>query len=154
MSTDVTYKIDSTSLENTEKLARDIGSRLRGGEAIELVSDLGGGKTTFVRGLVAGAGSSDTVGSPSFTISREYQADSLTIHHYDFYRLNEPGVMADELQEVLTEPHAIVVVEWADVIEDVLPVERVKIRIETTGETARRFTIELPKKYVYLRGGQ
>jgi tRNA threonylcarbamoyladenosine biosynthesis protein TsaE len=149
----MTWQTDSTSLENTEELARSIGARLRGGEVIELVSDLGGGKTSFVRGLAAGAGSEDSVGSPSFTISREYHADKLVIHHYDFYRLNEAGIMANELQEILDDPQAVVVVEWADVVENVLPGERVRIRIATTGENSREFSIQLPDRYAYLRGG-
>lgn len=127
-----------------------MGSSLRGGEVIELRSDLGGGKTTFMRGLARGAGSNASVASPSFTISREYQAGSLTIHHYDFYRLSEPGVMAQELSEVATDPKAVVAVEWADIVDDVLPVERVIVQLTATGETERRINLSIPKIYQYL----
>jgi tRNA threonylcarbamoyladenosine biosynthesis protein TsaE len=152
MNTDTTWRIESNDTAATEQLGADIGERLKGGEIIELRSDLGGGKTTFVRGLAYGAGSSDAVGSPSFTISREYAAPKFTIHHYDFYRLAEPGLMAVELSEVLDDERAVVVVEWADVAEDVLPKDRVIVAITTTGENDRQFGITLPDNLSYLRG--
>src|SRR5690349_8475192 len=104
MSTVETWQIKSSNSENTEQLGRELGARLRGGEVIELASDLGGGKTTFVRGLAVGMGSIDAVSSPSFTISQVYNSDNLSLHHYDFYRLGEPGLMAQELSEVLDDP--------------------------------------------------
>lgn len=119
---------------------------------IELRSDLGGGKTTLVRGIAAGAGSQDAVGSPSFTISREYQAGELTIHHYDFYRLPEAGIMSEELRDVMSDSQAVVIVEWADVVADVLPPEHVTITISATGDDSRQFAIDVPLAYRYVRG--
>lgn len=150
MSTDKTWQTVSTSLENTAKLAASLGARLRGGEVIELVSDLGGGKTAFVRGLAAGMGSSDKVRSPSFTISNVYAAGDLTLYHFDFYRLNDAGIVANELAEVVDDPKAVVAVEWASIVEDVLPAERLTIRIKTTGEFTREFTFTYPEKLKYL----
>jgi tRNA threonylcarbamoyladenosine biosynthesis protein TsaE len=152
MNTDTTWHIESASTAATEKLGADIGACLKGGEVIELRSDLGGGKTTFVRGLARGAGSADPVGSPSFTISREYAAPNFTIHHYDFYRLAEPGLMAAELSEVLDDNKAVVIIEWADVAEDVLPKDRAIIAISTTGESERQFDVILPASLNYLKG--
>lgn len=106
-----------------------------------------------MRGLARGAGSDDGVGSPSFTISREYKTPKFVMHHYDFYRLGEPGIMADELHEVMSDDQAVVVVEWADVAEHVLPSKRVIIRISATGDRSRDFVITLPHKYAYLKGG-
>lgn len=152
MSTDTIWQIESTSSEQTEILGREIGSRLKGGEVIELQSDLGGGKTTFVRGLAFGAGSRDVAGSPSFTVSKLYKADELEIHHYDFYRLPEAGLMIDEIDEVMSIPQAVVVVEWAGAVDEVLPKERVLIRIQAVGEKDRNISIDLPERYNYLRG--
>jgi len=121
---------------------------------IELRSDLGGGKTTLVRGVARGAGSSDTVASPSFTISREYRAGKLTIHHYDFYRLGEAGLMSQELADVLSDPQAVVIVEWADVVDDVLPDERTIIHITAIGDESRQFDVTLPEAYTYLKGSE
>lgn len=152
MSTDTTWRLSTNSSDETEQLGANIGARLRGGEVIELRSDLGGGKTTFVRGLARGAGSADTVGSPSFTISREYQTPKFVIHHYDFYRLAEPGIMADELHDVMSDQQAVVIVEWADVAEHVLPSERGIIHIAASGDDSRELTITLPAALSYLKG--
>ncbi|PIZ61832.1 tRNA (adenosine(37)-N6)-threonylcarbamoyltransferase complex ATPase subunit type 1 TsaE, partial [Candidatus Saccharibacteria bacterium CG_4_10_14_0_2_um_filter_52_9] len=89
---------------------------MRGGEVIVLTSDLGGGKTSFVRGLAAGMASHDLVHSPSFTLSNQYKAGDLTLCHFDFYRLNDPGIMRNELAEVLKDSQAVVAVEWADIV--------------------------------------
>lgn len=150
MSTDLTWQTVSTSLDDTVQLAETLGSRLRGGETIELVSDLGGGKTTFVRGLAKGMGSNDKVASPSFTLSREYRAGDKTLYHFDFYRLADPGIMANELAELTDDPQAVVVVEWADIVQDVLPERRLRIVITTTGETERRLTYGYPAELAYL----
>lgn len=117
---------------------------------IELAADLGGGKTAFVKGLSQGAGSADQVTSPTFTLRNEYQAGELTIYHFDFYRLSEPGIMADELAEMVGDPKAVVVVEWADVVEDVLPPERLTINLQITGEDSRELTFRYPEKLTYL----
>lgn len=95
-------------------------------------------------------GSDDIVHSPSFTISNQYRAGKLTLHHLDFYRLNEPGIMRDELAEILTDPQAVVVVEWADIIEDVLPFDRLRIRITATDETSRELSFTYPDTLNYL----
>jgi len=126
---------------------------LRGGETIELVSDLGGGKTTFTRGLVRGAGSKDRVGSPTFTLSREYQAPRFTIAHFDFYRLGEAGIMSDELEELISDPAYVVVVEWGDIVHAVLPKARLAIRIEQAGEETRRIMMSYPTELKYLLDG-
>jgi tRNA threonylcarbamoyladenosine biosynthesis protein TsaE len=151
MSTGVTLQIDSANSEATEELGQKLGKLLRGGEIIELRSDLGGGKTTFVRGIAAGMGSNDVVASPSFTISRVYTAARLELHHYDFYRLAEPGLMAQELQEVIADPKNVVAVEWADIVEDVLPRQYIEIYISVTGDTKRAFSIKIPLTNAYLQ---
>src|SRR6267142_3065571 len=144
MSTGPTWQTTSTNLDATLKVAMQIGHKLKGGEVIELISDLGGGKTAFVKGLARGLGSSDTVRSPSFTLGNQYKAKRLTIYHFDFYRLFEPGIMRDELAEVLEDPQAIVVVEWGQIIEDVLPAKRLTVNIKATGETSRELTMSYP----------
>jgi len=117
---------------------------------IELASDLGGGKTTFVRGLVRGSGSEDKVASPTFTISKVYAAPHFEIHHFDFYRLVDPGIMADELAELLGDPKIVVIVEWAGVVHHVLPNERLDISISQTPEGVRRLTFQAPTDLLYL----
>lgn len=106
---------------------------------IELVSDLGGGKTTFVRGLAKGIASADNVSSPTFTLSNQYTGEKLIMHHFDFYRLQEAGIMRDELAEILADQQNVTIVEWADIVNDVLPVDRLTIRITATGEQSRHY---------------
>lgn len=108
---------------------------------IELVSDLAGGKTTFVSGIARGISSTDLVSSPTFTLSNVYKGSELTIHHYDFYRLGEAGIMGDELAETLDDEKAVTIVEWAGIVNDVLPAERLTIRIDVTGEESRHYTM-------------
>jgi len=150
MSTTVQWETTSESAEQTEALAAKIGAALHGGEVIELVSDLGGGKTTFVRGLVRGLGSADKVASPTFTISKVYAAEELEVHHFDFYRLQEAGIVADELAEVAGDPHAVAVVEWADVVQHVLPDERLTVIIEQTPSGIRKLTFKCPEPLQHL----
>ncbi len=130
-----------------------MGSRLRGGEVLELVSDLGGGKTTFTRGLVRGAGSSDKVASPTFTISKEYMAPNFTISHFDFYRLDQAGIVADELAEVVHDPEYVTVVEWGEVVHDVLPADRLTVTIRQTADGSRDIACTYPASLTYLFEG-
>jgi len=126
---------------------------LRGGEVIELVSDLGGGKTTFVRGLAKGLGSHDKVASPSYTISRVYKAGSKELHHFDFYRLHEPGVLAHELAEMMHDKDSVVVIEWADIVQGVLPPARLTVQIRTTGDMTRTLKFNYPESLSYIVKG-
>jgi tRNA threonylcarbamoyladenosine biosynthesis protein TsaE len=126
----------------TREFGETLGRALRGGEIIELVGDVGAGKTTFVKGLAKGLGVDEDVQSPSFTISRVYDGrDDLQLSHYDFYRLVDAGIMADELRETLQDPQTITVIEWAGVVEGVLPKERLTIQFESPSETRRTLTL-------------
>lgn len=139
------------SAEETELLGERIGEKLRGGEVIELKSDLGGGKTTFTRGLARGFGSNDTVASPSFTISYVYsRPDKKELHHFDFYRLSDGGVVASELAEVENDPSVVVVVEWGDIVHDILPSTRVILQIRSLEEDSREITIRHDSSSAYL----
>ena len=126
---------------------------MRGGEVIELKSDLGGGKTTFTRGLVRGAGSTDRVGSPTFTLSREYQAPKFKLAHFDFYRLGEAGIVADELDELVGDPGYVTIVEWGDIVQDVLPAQRLTIEFLQTADETRHIVIKYPGELGYLLEG-
>lgn len=140
----------TSSAEQTEVIGKKIGARLRGGESIELVSDLGGGKTTFTRGVAAGAGSKDHVSSPTFTISNVYNAPKFTITHFDFYRLGDAGLMEHELEDVLGEADQVVIVEWSDVVAHVLPKDRLTVRIASTRDEGRTLTFDCPESLQYL----
>lgn len=127
-----------------------MGRKLRGGEAIELSSDLGGGKTTFVTGLAKGLGFDGLVTSPSFTISNQYEGRQLTLYHFDFHRLDQAGIMNEELAEVLEDPQNVIVVEWPGLVDDILPTERLTVKFVVTGENSRRLEFLYPNKLNYL----
>ncbi len=130
----------TNSVEETFELGKNFGQSLKGGEVIEFVGDLGAGKTSFMRGLAEGIQSEDSVTSPTFTISNQYTGrDNLSIYHYDFYRLQDPGLIAEDLAEAIQDPKAIVCVEWAESVRGVLPDKRVKIQITTLDENSREF---------------
>lgn len=130
--------------------AAAVGGKVNGGEVIVLVSDLGGGKTAFVKGLAHGMGSQDDVSSPSFTISNQYQAGTLTLYHFDLYRLQEPGIMRDELAETVADEQAVIVVEWGEIVADVLPAEHVTIRIAVQADDTRILECTYPESLQYL----
>jgi tRNA threonylcarbamoyladenosine biosynthesis protein TsaE len=143
MSTDMIWQTSSTSSADTERLGELLDSKLKGGEVIELRSDLGGGKTTFVRGLARGAGSENNVVSPTFTLNRIYQAGDMRIYHFDFYRLDDPGILTDQLAEAVNENRSIVVVEWADIVEDVLPAGRISIELKPVANDSQERQINI-----------
>ncbi len=142
--------------DETEMMAigRRLGEQFQGGEVLELIGDVGAGKTTLTKGIGQGMQVDDDVQSPSFTISRVYQArDGLELHHYDFYRLQDAGVMQYELAESIGDPKAVTVIEWADTVQDVLPPERVVARLTYPPDSkGRQFELLVPENLSYLRG--
>lgn len=146
-----TYSATSTSAQETISLGENLGRALRGGELIECRSDLGGGKTTLVAGIAKGFGSVDPVASPSFTLCNTYSVkNSKQLYHFDFYRLIEPGIMRAELAEVLDDPSAVTIIEWADIVEHILPKQHIVVSIQSSGDTTRNITITIPDTLDYI----
>lgn len=143
-------RIKTHSPEETIRFAKKLGKRLRGGECIELQSDVGGGKTTFVRGLAEGAGSKDHVSSPTFTISKLYQTKEFDIVHFDFYRLQEADLIAYEIEEAVHDDKTVIVVEWSEIVRHVLPKQRVEIRIRAIDDQTREVIVRVDRTLTYL----
>ncbi len=115
-----------------------LGRSFVGGEVVELVGDVGAGKTTLTKGIGLGLGINEDIQSPSFTISRVYSArDGLELAHYDFYRLHDTGIMAHDLAESISDSRVVTVIEWAAIAENVLPAKRLQIRFTSPSETER-----------------
>lgn len=130
--------IEVTSEDEMKQWGVKLGALLVGGEIIELIGDVGAGKTTLTKGIATGMQIDETVQSPSFTISRVYEAPSgVRLAHYDFYRLQDAGIMADELHETLHDEKTVTIIEWADIVDGVLPADHVKISISALTETDR-----------------
>lgn len=112
---------------------------LTGGVTLELIGDVGAGKTTLTRSIARGMGITDPIHSPTFTISNRYEtSNGLQLAHYDFYRLSDAGIMKDELAEVLEDERTITVIEWGDIVEEILPDSRITIRIRSESEHSRQ----------------
>lgn len=134
--------IEVRSEDEMKLFGERLATSLRGGDVVELVGDVGAGKTTLVKGIAKGLGIEDNIQSPSFTISQVYETSGAQkFAHYDFYRLNDAGIMNDELSEAIADPQVITVIEWADVVSGVLPNSRVTITIDSPSEYARTLTI-------------
>lgn len=109
-----------------EEFAKELNSNV-----IELIGDVGTGKTTFTRGLAKGLGIKEPITSPSFTISKSYALkNGGNLIHYDFYRLGDPGIMQDDLAENLKDPKNIIIIEWGESIKNLLPENHTIINIE------------------------
>ena len=105
---------------------------------IELIGDVGAGKTTFTRGLAEGLNAKEQVTSPSFTISKSYALpNNKKLIHYDFYRLPDPGLMLDDLRENLENSENIIVIEWGESVENILPENRTQIKIKYNNDNSR-----------------
>ncbi len=145
----INWELRSINATDTERIGEALGNLIIPPAVIELRSDLGGGKTTFTKGLVHGLGSAERVASPTFTLNKVYKTSSSMVHHFDFYRLTEPGVLRDQLQESLDNPDVVTVVEWSDIVKDVLPKDRIIVEFlsvaDNLDERIIRFTYQEPK---------
>lgn len=132
-------------------MAEALAKNLRGGEVIEMIGDLGAGKTTFVSGLVRALGYTGPVTSPTFSLLNVYKTDAL-INHFDLYRLEDIGEVKHEIDEAMSQPHAITIIEWAKQIEYIE--DLIKIQLESQPEeNKRKITISVPSKYSYAIEG-
>ena len=119
-----------------------VGKGLKGGAVIALVGHLGAGKTHFTKGFVEGlGGDSHGVTSPTFSLVNEYQTPSLSVYHFDFYRMESADeVIAIGWEEYLDDENAVIIVEWADKFAELLPDETDWYKIEISDNGARNIS--------------
>ncbi|MEW9503261.1 tRNA (adenosine(37)-N6)-threonylcarbamoyltransferase complex ATPase subunit type 1 TsaE [Jeotgalibacillus marinus] len=130
------YKWYSSHPDETAYFAEKLGSLLQAGDVLLLEGDLGAGKTTFSKGIAKGLGVERNVNSPTFTIMKEY-IGRIPLYHMDVYRLGEDG--EDLGFDEYFEGEGVCIVEWAHIIEEQLPLERLEISIFHDSEFSRRF---------------
>jgi hydrolase, P-loop family len=108
---------------------------------IELVGDVGTGKTTITKGLAQGLGIDEEITSPTFTLSKRYAfhhaGKDCFLVHYDFYRLNDPGIMSEDLLENIHDPNTLTVIEWGDSVSDLLPEDHLRFYINLNEDGSR-----------------
>ncbi len=136
--------VETYSEENTLALGRWLGQIARAGSIYALEGDLGAGKTVLAKGLAEGLGITEPVNSPTFTIMQVYTQGRLPFYHFDVYRIEDIGEMDEIGYEEYFYGQGVCLVEWADLIRELLPPETVWITIgqdSTCGFDYRRITI-------------
>ena len=129
------------STDETLELAGTVGELLRAGDVVSLVGDLGAGKTVFARGVARALGVTDPVVSPSFTIVREYEG-RMPLVHVDVYRIDTVQELYDLGFEELVRDDGVTLVEWGDMIEGLLPGDRLDVHL-TPGATDDERVVEI-----------
>ena len=129
------------STDETLELAGTVGELLRAGDVVSLVGDLGAGKTVFARGVARALGVTGPVVSPSFTIVREYDG-RIPLVHVDVYRIDTVQELYDLGFEELVRDDAVTLVEWGDMIDGLLPVDRLDVRL-APGDTDDERVVEI-----------
>ena len=134
--------IETHDPEETFEVGRKIGMNAKPGQIYTLTGDLGVGKTVFTQGVAAGLGITEPVNSPTFTIIQEYEDGRLPFYHFDVYRIGD-------LEEIGYDDYffgqGICLIEWAELIEEILPEKRIEVTIEKDLEKGfeyRKITIE------------
>ncbi len=142
------YKTTTYSEDETIELAENIESEKFPNMVICLEGDLGSGKTIFTKGFAASMGIKENITSPTFNIIKEYEGES-KLYHMDVYRLSD--VKEDLGIEEYFKKRGVTIIEWSDLIPDLLPKNRLEIKIKVVDENTRVFLIEpYGEKYVDL----
>jgi tRNA threonylcarbamoyladenosine biosynthesis protein TsaE len=133
------YFFITNKVEETSRIAKSLSEKLGKSDVVTLEGDLGAGKTTFTKGLALGLGIKKNVNSPTFTIIKEYKGGRLPLYHMDVYRIEdaEEDLGFDEYFH----GDGITVVEWAHLIKEQLPSERLDIKILYVNDSSRKITM-------------
>ena len=122
--------VESKSAEETFKLGEQIGKEAKPGQVYALLGDLGVGKTVLIQGVAKGLGIDEPVNSPTFTIVQVYESGRLPFYHFDVYRIGD----VEEMDEIGYEEYfygsGVSFVEWANLVEEIMPKETIRITIE------------------------
>lgn len=137
--------IETRTPEETFELGKKIGEKALPGQIYTLTGDLGVGKTVFTQGVAAGLGITEAISSPTFTIIQVYESGRLPFYHFDVYRIGD----IEEMEEIGYDDYffgeGICLIEWANLIEEILPEKLINVTIEKDLEQGfdyRRITIE------------
>ena len=122
--------IETNSAEETFALGKALGEKASPGQICTLDGDLGTGKTAFTQGVAAGLGITEAISSPTFTIIQEYDTGRLPLYHFDVYRIGD----IEEMEEIGYDDYffgeGICLIEWADLIREILPEHVIRVTIE------------------------
>lgn len=133
------------SESETQDLGRRFAQSLKAGDSVSLEGDLGAGKTAFVKGMAVGLGITETVTSPTFTIVNTYEGN-LTLHHFDVYRIDDPGELLEIGWDEYFGGDAVCVVEWGDRFPEMLPSGTIRTRILRDEEDPQKRSILIERR--------
>jgi len=133
--------VKSSCEENTFELGQKIGKLVEPGQLILLSGDLGAGKTLLTQGICDGLGVEEDVTSPTYNLINEYEGD-LVVYHMDLYRLEQEEDLYDLGFEDYIENGGIVIIEWPDLVYDLIPAEFIYIKIEVISQEERIIVVE------------
>ena len=135
----------TATADDTRGVGAAIAPLLRIGDVLVLTGELGAGKTTLVRGIASGLGTAEHVASPTFTLVREYVTGRIPVAHVDVFRLERVQDVVDLALDELEDGACVLIVEWGDVVEELLPDDRLRVELTTEDQAAetdaRRITI-------------
>ena len=134
--------INTHNVKETIQLAENISKYLKKGDVLCLTGDLGTGKTHFSKGIAKGLKVDENITSPTFTIVNEYRSGILPLFHFDVYRVNDTNEILDIGFDEYIYGDGVTLIEWANLIEEILPDNFLHIKIEKTDhENERKFTL-------------
>lgn len=137
--------IETNSDKDTFEFGRQLGEKAEPGTVICLDGDLGTGKTVIAKGIAAGLGIKEPVSSPTFTVIKEYTEGRLPFYHFDVYRIEDPLEMDEIGYEDYFYGNGVTVIEWSDMIKELIPEKAMKIRLVkdlANGFDYRRISVE------------
>lgn len=123
---------------DTEAFANELASMVKPGDVIGLIGDLGTGKTSMTKYIAKALGINETVSSPTFNIVKEYRSGRLPLFHFDVYRLSDGDELLDIGGDEYFDAGGVCVIEWADIVESVLPFDALIIKIDYTDKEGER----------------
>lgn len=141
----VKKEVESWTPEETFTVGKELGMQAGAGEIYCLNGDLGVGKTVFTQGFAAGLGITEPVNSPTFTIVQQYEEGRLPLYHFDVYRIGDVSEMDEIGYEDCFYGEGVCLIEWSELIGEILPEHRMEIRIEKDLEKGfdyRKITVE------------
>lgn len=134
MNSDKSIQFNTSSAGETEALGEKIGTALEAGSVVALYGGLGAGKTTITKGIARGLGVQDIVHSPTFNLIHEH-IGRLPVYHFDVYRLRDSSDMYDLGYEEYFFGDGVAIIEWPEVVADILPDDRLEIHIDADGDS-------------------
>jgi tRNA threonylcarbamoyladenosine biosynthesis protein TsaE len=123
-------KLRLNNEEETRSLGLEIANALEPGDIVALIGDLGTGKTALTKYIAEGLGIKEEISSPTFTIVKEYRSGRLPLYHFDVYRLGSGEELLDIGAEEMLDGDGACVIEWADIVADVLPADSLVVKLD------------------------